>query len=207
MRQREIERDFYSVCKNFNPIYTQSGRHLLFPLFGKSTQAHVGDKWPALLTLSVSLAVSGGCDDDRTWEPRLSYLRRSCLCSKAVLLFFFRFRLGQSCNISFSVHNMQTLFHGLSFFWWYIFAGFVRWKEEDQSCAWNSEFDICNRECNINLFCLKFIYWKTCLWIPNFREVIPSALALSLCWVEQDGCLYARMFECPVSKKKSILIY
>lgn len=70
------------------------------------------------------------CDLDLTPEEELPLFENCFFIS----FFFFCFCLGQSCNSSSSFQNMQTL--STSFFWWSIFSGFLRLKEEDQNCAW-----------------------------------------------------------------------
>lgn len=58
-------------------------------------------------------------------------------------------------------------------------------------------------ECNINLFCLTAIYWKTCLWILNFfGEIVPSSGSLSLCWVRTGWVFVCKnVWVCCVWKK------
>lgn len=61
-RQRENERDLYSVCESSKPPYTPlytKWTSLSASLFGKPTQAHNASSRPTIATLSVSLCVSG----------------------------------------------------------------------------------------------------------------------------------------------------
>lgn len=133
-----------------------------------------------------SVSHTGLCDD-RTWEPSLSHLRRSCLCS-SLLYFFFSLLFYQSSNSSLWIQNMQTLsmlnltFNDKGYFF------FQRWRRGSSLCL---KFRVSVFVKSVILIC--YLLKKKNMLVDSWFKEGNFNLLLSLCCVKQNGCLYARM--------------
>lgn len=171
--------------------------------FFSTNRAQIGPSLHRQYFSSVSwLSVSHtGLCDDRTWEPSLSHLRRSCLCS---FVFFSPSSINHPTPVSgyricrlFPCLILLLMIRGI-----FIFSCLLR--EEDQVCVWS--FSIC-KECDINLLFIE--KKKANMFVDSwFKELQPLALSVSRetkrVFVCKDACLHRQIFLLFFSKKISV---